>query len=286
MDYYQTQYQLLKGRTLAERAVERLKLQTHPELATGPMMNPWERVRGFFGLHALGRGRPERDAALARRRRLPLADPGGARARLAAREPALPRLRPAGGGRRGEHARAALHRAVARAALHDLDRGDGLALGSAQGAAGQGRGRRAGAAGVPRARGARRAGVARGARRPEARDAERRRARGAHRADRQGDALQPDRLARPGTDRELPARAGLAARCRRSRPSSARCRRRRPGSPTRSATATPTWCACAARSARPRRRSGPRCATSRARRRATTARRSRASRASRRASRR
>ncbi len=49
MDYYQTQYQLLKGRSLAERAVERLKLQTHPELATGPMMNPWERVRGFFG---------------------------------------------------------------------------------------------------------------------------------------------------------------------------------------------------------------------------------------------
>jgi capsular exopolysaccharide synthesis family protein len=50
MDYYQTQYQLLKGRTLAERAVERLKLQTHPELATGPMLNPWERVRGLAGL--------------------------------------------------------------------------------------------------------------------------------------------------------------------------------------------------------------------------------------------
>jgi len=49
MDYYQTQYQLLKGRSLAERAVERLKLQRHPELATGPMMNPWERVRGFLG---------------------------------------------------------------------------------------------------------------------------------------------------------------------------------------------------------------------------------------------
>ncbi len=49
MDYYQTQYQLLKGRTLAERAVARLELQTHPELATGPMMNPWERVRGFLG---------------------------------------------------------------------------------------------------------------------------------------------------------------------------------------------------------------------------------------------
>jgi exopolysaccharide transport family protein len=50
MDYYQTQYQLLKSRELAQRAVERLKLQTHPELATGPMMNPWERVRGLFGL--------------------------------------------------------------------------------------------------------------------------------------------------------------------------------------------------------------------------------------------
>jgi capsular exopolysaccharide synthesis family protein len=49
MDYYQTQYQLLKGRSLAERVVERLKLQRHPELATGPMMNPWERVRRFFG---------------------------------------------------------------------------------------------------------------------------------------------------------------------------------------------------------------------------------------------
>jgi capsular exopolysaccharide synthesis family protein len=48
-DYYQTQYQLLRGRTLAERAVERLKLQTQPELATGPMMSPWERVRRFFG---------------------------------------------------------------------------------------------------------------------------------------------------------------------------------------------------------------------------------------------
>jgi len=49
MDYYQTQYQLLKSRTLAERVVERLNLQQHPELATGPMMNPWERVQRFFG---------------------------------------------------------------------------------------------------------------------------------------------------------------------------------------------------------------------------------------------
>ena len=48
MDYYQTQYQLLRGRTLAERAVERLGLQKSPELATGPMMGPWERVRRLF----------------------------------------------------------------------------------------------------------------------------------------------------------------------------------------------------------------------------------------------
>ena len=48
-DYYQTQFQLLRGRTLAERAVERLGLQTSPELATGPMMSPWERVQRLFG---------------------------------------------------------------------------------------------------------------------------------------------------------------------------------------------------------------------------------------------
>jgi polysaccharide biosynthesis transport protein len=48
-DYYQTQFQLLRGRTLAERAVTRLKLREHPELATGPMLSPWERVRRLFG---------------------------------------------------------------------------------------------------------------------------------------------------------------------------------------------------------------------------------------------
>ncbi len=48
-DYYQTQYQLLRSRALAERAVERLGLQKAPELATGPMMSPWERVQRLFG---------------------------------------------------------------------------------------------------------------------------------------------------------------------------------------------------------------------------------------------
>jgi capsular exopolysaccharide synthesis family protein len=44
-DYFQTQFQLLRSRALAERAVEKLGLQQSPELATGPMMNPWERFQ-------------------------------------------------------------------------------------------------------------------------------------------------------------------------------------------------------------------------------------------------
>src|SRR5512134_2272987 len=48
-DYYQTQYQLLHSRALAERAVEQLGLQKVPELATGPMMSPWERVQRLLG---------------------------------------------------------------------------------------------------------------------------------------------------------------------------------------------------------------------------------------------
>ena len=35
-DYYQTQYQLLRGRMLAEKVVERLGLQKRPEFLTGP----------------------------------------------------------------------------------------------------------------------------------------------------------------------------------------------------------------------------------------------------------
>jgi succinoglycan biosynthesis transport protein ExoP len=42
---YQTQYQLLAGRNLAEAALQRLNLQKSPELQTGPMMSPWERIQ-------------------------------------------------------------------------------------------------------------------------------------------------------------------------------------------------------------------------------------------------
>lgn len=37
----QTEYELLRGRALAERLVERLQLNKTAELQTGPMMDPW-----------------------------------------------------------------------------------------------------------------------------------------------------------------------------------------------------------------------------------------------------
>jgi len=49
-DYFQTQFELLRGRMLAEKVVERLSLNKSVELQTGPLMSPWERIqRKFFG---------------------------------------------------------------------------------------------------------------------------------------------------------------------------------------------------------------------------------------------
>src|SRR5262245_42899261 len=49
-DYFQTEYQLLAGRALAEKVVEQLQLQRHEEFLTGPLMSPWERIqRKFLG---------------------------------------------------------------------------------------------------------------------------------------------------------------------------------------------------------------------------------------------
>jgi succinoglycan biosynthesis transport protein ExoP len=46
----QTEFQLLQGRALAEKAVERMNLQKHEEFQTGPLMSPWERFqRKFLG---------------------------------------------------------------------------------------------------------------------------------------------------------------------------------------------------------------------------------------------
>jgi capsular exopolysaccharide synthesis family protein len=47
---FQTEYELLRGRPLAEKTVERLQLQKSAELMTGPLMSPWERFqRKFLG---------------------------------------------------------------------------------------------------------------------------------------------------------------------------------------------------------------------------------------------
>ncbi|HVR72244.1 MAG TPA: polysaccharide biosynthesis tyrosine autokinase [Vicinamibacteria bacterium] len=47
---FQTEYELLRGRTLAEKTIEKLGLQRSPELSTGPMMSPRERFqRKFLG---------------------------------------------------------------------------------------------------------------------------------------------------------------------------------------------------------------------------------------------
>jgi exopolysaccharide transport family protein len=49
-DYYNTQYQLLRGRMLAERAVKAMDLMKSPEFQTGPLLSPWERIEvRFFG---------------------------------------------------------------------------------------------------------------------------------------------------------------------------------------------------------------------------------------------
>src|SRR5687767_1810427 len=80
---FQTEYELLRGRTLAEKTVERLELQRSPELATGPLMSPWERFqRKFLGKAPLPNidadGMPLSPAAAALRSRLRIEPlPGG-----------------------------------------------------------------------------------------------------------------------------------------------------------------------------------------------------------------
>src|SRR5687768_2926693 len=79
----QTEYELIRGRALAERLVERVQLHKTPELQTGPMMNPWER----FQRSVLGRapavavdheGMPLSPAAAAVRSRISVEPlPGG-----------------------------------------------------------------------------------------------------------------------------------------------------------------------------------------------------------------
>ncbi len=51
-DFYQTQYELLRGTALLERVVERLGLDRSGELLTGPLRSPWEVLRDALGRKA------------------------------------------------------------------------------------------------------------------------------------------------------------------------------------------------------------------------------------------
>ena len=95
-DYYMTQYQLLQGRVLAGRVVERLSLQKSPEFQTGAVLSPWERFQRRF----LGRsgalvdkdGMPLSPAVAAFRSRLTIEPVVGSRLvnlRFSAYDPAL-----------------------------------------------------------------------------------------------------------------------------------------------------------------------------------------------------
>jgi len=44
-DYYQTQYELLRGRALLDRVLARLGDESRAELAAGPLVSPWARLR-------------------------------------------------------------------------------------------------------------------------------------------------------------------------------------------------------------------------------------------------
>ena len=138
-DFYQTQYELLRGRALLERVIERLGLDRSGELLTGPLRSPWEALRQKLGA-ARHRGGQNRGPALARGGGLPLAPHHRAPAGEPPRQPPLRRLRPRARGEGRERPGPGLHRAAARVPLHRLRGGRGLAHGAGGGAAEEGRG--------------------------------------------------------------------------------------------------------------------------------------------------
>ncbi len=140
-DYYQTQYQLLRGRLLAERVVEELELQKSEEFRTGPMLSPWERLeRRILGKAPPVDSRQRRYASLSGGGRLPFAGHRRARPGKPSGEPPLHRLRPHVRRPGREHAGPALHQADPRVPVHSVHGGHRLARRSAEGAAGEGPG--------------------------------------------------------------------------------------------------------------------------------------------------
>jgi polysaccharide biosynthesis transport protein len=73
-DVFMTQVQLLNGRSLAEKVVEKYEFNKSAEFQTGPLMSPWERFqRKFLGRNPMsvdGRGIPLSPAVAAFRSRL------------------------------------------------------------------------------------------------------------------------------------------------------------------------------------------------------------------------
>jgi succinoglycan biosynthesis transport protein ExoP len=94
---FQTEYELIRGRRVSERVVEKLDLRKTAELSTGPLMSPWERFqRRFLGKIppvAIGNdGIPLSPAAAALRSRITVEPlPGGRliNLRVSAYEPQL-----------------------------------------------------------------------------------------------------------------------------------------------------------------------------------------------------
>src|SRR5688572_16007891 len=80
---FQTEYELLRSRTLAEKTIEKLQLQKSAELMTGPLMSPLERFqRKFLGqappVNVDADGMPLSPAAAALRSRIRIEPlPGG-----------------------------------------------------------------------------------------------------------------------------------------------------------------------------------------------------------------
>src|SRR5262245_20564602 len=81
-DYYQTQYELLRGRPLLERAVDRLGDRAHEEFARGPLDSPWMKLRRLLTAGGRGfetRGTPFSPAVEAFRSRLTIQPVAGSR---------------------------------------------------------------------------------------------------------------------------------------------------------------------------------------------------------------
>jgi polysaccharide biosynthesis transport protein len=82
-EYYQTQYELLRGRPLLEKAVQRLGPAASAEFARGPLLSPWIRLRRMLSAEGRmavdARGAPFSPAVEAYRSRLTIQPVAGSR---------------------------------------------------------------------------------------------------------------------------------------------------------------------------------------------------------------